>query len=57
MAVHKTKKDQILDESYLQGLTIAADESKSREQRKAELEALDVGTKEKIRLIDIANNL
>ena len=55
MAVHKTKKDQILDESYLQGLTIAADESKSREQRKAELEALDVGTKEKIRLNDIAN--
>lgn len=55
MAVHKTKKDQILDESYLQGLTIAADESKSREQRKTELEALDVGTKEKIRLNDIAN--
>ena len=55
MAVHKTRKDQILDESYLQGLTIAADESKSREQRKAELEALDVGTKEKIRLNDIAN--
>ena len=55
MGVHKTKKDQILDESYLQGLTIAADESKSREQRKAELEALDVGTKEKIRLNDIAN--
>lgn len=55
MAVHKTKKSQILDESYLQGLTIAADESKSREQRKSELEALDVGTKEKIRLNDIAN--
>ena len=55
MAVHKTKKDQILDESYLQGLTIAADESKSREQRKSELEALDVGTKEKIRLNDIAS--
>jgi tape measure domain-containing protein len=55
MAVHKAKKDQILDESYLQGLTIAADESKSREQRKTELEALDVGTKEKIRLNDIAN--
>ena len=55
MAAHKTKKDQILDESYLQGLTIAADESKSREQRKTELEALDVGTKEKIRLNDIAN--
>ena len=55
MGAHKTKKDQILDESYLQGLTIAADESKSREQRKAELDALDVGTKEKIRLIDIAN--
>ena len=55
MGVHKTKKSQILDESYLQGLTIAADESKSREQRKAELEALDVGTKEKIRLNDIAN--
>lgn len=55
MGVHKTKKDQILDESYLQGLTIAADESKSREQRKTELEALDVGTKEKIRLNDIAN--
>ena len=55
MGVHKTKKSQILDESYLQGLTIAADESKSREQRKAELEALDVGTKEKIRLNDIAS--
>ena len=55
MGVHKTKKDQILDEATLQSLTIAADESKSREQRKAELEALDVGTKEKIRLNDIAN--
>ena len=55
IGVHKTKKQQILDESYLQGLTIAADESKSREQRKTELEALDVGTKEKIRLNDIAN--
>lgn len=55
MGVHKTKKDQILDEATLQRLTIQADESKSREQRKAELEALDVGTKEKIRLNDIAN--
>jgi len=55
MGVHKTKKDQILDEATLQRLTIQADESKSREQRKAELDALDVGTKEKIRLNDIAN--
>ena len=55
MGVHKTKKQQILDEATLQSLTIAADESKSREQRKTELEALDVGTKEKIRLNDIAN--
>ena len=55
MGVHKTKKDQILDEATLQRLTIQADESKSREQRKTELEALDVGTKEKIRLNDIAN--
>lgn len=55
MGVHKTKKDLILDEATLQRLTIQADESKSREQRKAELEALDVGTKEKIRLNDIAN--
>ncbi|VWX29699.1 conserved hypothetical protein [Moraxellaceae bacterium 17A] len=55
MGVHKTKKSQILDEATLQRLTIQADESKSREQRKAELDALDVGTKEKIRLNDIAN--
>lgn len=55
MGVHKTKKQQILDESTLQSLTIAADESKSREQRKSEMEALDQGTKEKIRLNDIAN--
>lgn len=55
MGVHKTKKQQILDEATLQSLTIAADESKSREQRKSEMEALEQGTKEKIRLNDIAN--